>query len=75
MFELISLPAMGKVNQTLGQGQEIVARWLKKPSPSHLTCALSRAVYEHHQSNDWTTSDIEAREDSITQHACKVFSF
>lgn len=50
-----------------------VAVWISQNK--HLTCALSRAVYEHHQSNDWTTSDIENREDSITQHACKVFSF
>lgn len=50
-----------------------VAVWISQNK--HLTCALSRAVYECHQSNDWTTSDIEDREDSITQHACKVFSF
>ena len=53
----------------------IVSGWLIKPSPSHLTCALSRSVYEHHSSNNWTSADIAAREQAITQHACRVFSF
>ena len=51
----------------------MVASWLGQIK--HLTCALSRSVYEQHPSNTWTTSDIVTREQSITQHACKVFSF
>jgi hypothetical protein len=51
----------------------MVASWLGQNK--HLTCALSRSIYEQHPSNTWATNDIVTREQMITKHACKVFSF